>query len=251
MQERIRTIATRFLIASTLLSPLSFSSAVVAQDRQRRAADETGQPKAWPSDQPSIVKRTSESKEPAQLSTEPVMRIALSTDSRVATISTTARLLNASEMGSEALPLETTRLRIESRMLSPSRPANDHAFDLEIARSVTRDEADRIVEQVRQLTGVQARPVSDLSDKAKEVFRSQTTEEADDLTAKLEDGGFEVLLSGQATGSKGPAPVANDAKETSLVTAARAAAAPKVRLTSRAIAPGRELIAFARGSAPL
>src|SRR5258706_11252877 len=233
MQNFIRILATRLLRASSLLSSVTFSSSIVAQDRQRRTTDETSPQKTWPTDQPSIVKKASESKEPVQVSNEPVMRIALSTDSRIATVSTTARLLNASELSSETLPLETARLRIESRMLSPSRPANEHAFDLEIARSVTRDEADRIVEQVRQLTGVQARPVSDLSDKAKEVFRSQTTEEADDLTAKLEDGGFEVLLSGQATGSKGPAPVANDAKETSLVTAARAAAAPKVRLTSR------------------
>ncbi len=250
MQALIRIIATRLVIVSTLLSLLNISSLIVAQDRQRRATDESGQEKTWPSDQASIVKKTSESKEPV-LSNEPVMRIALSTDSRVATVSTTARLLNASELSAETLPLETARLRIESRMLSPSRPANEHAFDLEIARSVTRDEADRIVEQVRQLTGVQARPVADLSDKWKVVFRSQTTEEADDLTAKLEDAGFEVLLSGQATGPKGPAPVANDAKETSPVTAARTAAAAKVRLTSRAIAPGRELIAFARGSAPL
>ena len=250
MQALIRIIATRLLIASTLLSLLNISSLIVAQDRQRRATDESAQQKTWPSDQASIVKKTSETKEPV-LSNEPVMRIALSTDSRVATISTTARLLNASEMSSEALPLETTRLRIESRMLSPSRPVNEHAFDLEIARSVTRDEADRIVEQVRQVTGVEARAVADLSDKWKVVFRSQTTEEADDLTARLEDAGFEVLLSGQATGPKGPAPVANDAKETSPVTTATAAAKPKVRLTSRAIAPGRELIAFARGAAPL
>ena len=251
MQKLIRTLATRLLIASTLFSPVAFSSSMIAQDRQRRTTDEAGPQKTWPSDQLSIVKKTSESKQPVQLSNEPVMRIALSTDSRVATVSTTARLLNASEAGSETLPLETSRLRIESRMLSPSRPANDRAFDLEIARSLSRDEADRTIEQVRQLAGVEARPVAESADKWKVVVRSQSTEEADDVTAKLEDAGFEVLLSGQATGPKGPAPVVNDARETSTTTNARTAAANKVRLTSRAIAPGRELIAFARGAAPL
>jgi stage II sporulation protein D len=251
MKKPIRTLATRLLIASTLLSPVTFSSSMIAQDRQRRTTDETGSQKTWPSDQPSIVKKTSESKEPVQLSNEPVMRIALSTDSRVATVSTTARLLNASEAGAETLPLETSRLRIESRMLSPSRPANEHSFDLEIARSLARDEADRIIEQVRQLAGVEAKPVAESVDKWKVVVRSQSTEEADDVTAKLEDAGFEVLLSGQATGPRGPAPVVNDARESSSATSARTAAANKVRLTSRAIAPGRELIAFARGAAPL
>ena len=175
MQEPIRTIATRLLIASTLLSPLSFSSAVIAQDRQRRATDESGQQKTWPSDQASIVKKASESKEPSQLSNEPVMRIALSTDSHSATISTTASLLNASDTNAQPLPLDTSRLRVESRMLSPTRPSNDHAFDLEVARSLSRDEADRIVGQVRELAGVEARPVAESADKWKVVVRSQST----------------------------------------------------------------------------
>ncbi len=251
MQEPIRTIATRLLIASTLLSPIGFSSAAIAQDRQRRTTDESDQQKTWPADQASIVKKASESKEPVQLSSEPVMRIALSTDSHSATISTTASLLNASEAGAQPLPLDTSRLRVESRMLSPSRPSSDRAFDLDVARSLSRDEADRIVGQVRELAGVEARPVAESADKWKVVVRSQSTEEADDLTAKLEDAGFEVLLSGQATGPKGPAPVANDAKDISSATNAKAPAANRVRLTSRAIAPGRELIAFARGVAPL
>lgn len=251
MQNLIRTLATRLLIASTLLSPVTFSSSLVAQDRQRRTTDETGSQKTWPSDQPSIVKKASETKETVQLSNEPVMRIALSTDSRVATVSTTARLLNASEIASEVLPLDTSRVRIESRTLSPSRPVNEHAFDLEIARSLSRDEADRIIEQVRQLAGVEARSVAESADKWKVVVRSQSTEEADDLSAKLEDAGFEVLLAGQSTGPRGPAPVVNEAKETPSVTNAKTATPNKVRLTSRAVAPGRELIAFARGAAPL
>lgn len=251
MQKSFRTLATRLLIASTLLSPVTFSSSLVAQDRQRRTTDETGSQKTWPSDQSSIVKKASETKETVQLSNEPVMRIALSTDSRVATVSTTAHLLNASEIASEVLPLDTSRVRIESRMLSQSRPANDHAFDLEVARSLSRDEADRIIEQVRQLAGVEARSVAESADKWKVVVRSQSTEEADDLSAKLEDAGFEVLLAGQSTGPKGPAPVINEARETSSATNAKTAAPNKVRLTSRAVAPGRELIAFARGAAPL
>jgi stage II sporulation protein D len=251
MQKLFRTLATRLLIASTLLSPVTFSSSLVAQDRQRRTTDETGPQKTWPSDQPSIIKKTSETKETVQLSNEPVMRIALSTDSRVATVSTTARLLNASEIAFEVLPLDTSRVRIESRMLSPSRPANDHAFDLEVARSLSRDEAERIIEQVRQLAGVEARSVAESADKWKVVVRSQSTEEADDLSAKLEDAGFEVLLAGQSTGPKGPAPVVNEAKENSSATNAKTAAPNKVRLTSRAVAPGRELIAFTRGASPL
>jgi stage II sporulation protein D len=179
------------------------------------------------------------------------MRIALSTGSRAATISTTARLLNASEFGSQALPLETTRVRVESRMLSPSRPVNDRAFDLELGRSLSRDDADRMVDQIRQLTTIVARPVQYSSDKWKVLVRSESPEAADEMTAKLEEAGFEVLLSGESTGLKGPAPIANDAKEISSTTTSRPVSTSKVRLTSRAVAPGREVIAFARGAAPL
>src|SRR6266576_2186638 len=186
MQKPVRAVAIRLLVATTLLSPISFSPVAVAQDRGRRASGETGQPKTWPSDQDSIIRKASESKSTIQLSSEPVMRIALSTGSRAATISTTARLLNASEFGSQSLPLETTRVRVESRMLSASRPVNDRAFDLELGRSLPRDDADRMVEQIRQLTAIVARPVPDSSEKWKLLVRSESPAEADELTAKLE-----------------------------------------------------------------
>ncbi len=251
MRNSIRTIAILLLIASVLLSPLTFAASIAAQERQPRAPGATGEKKTWPLDQGSIVKKAGESKEPGQLSSEPVMRIALSTGTRAATISTTAKLLNASEFNASALPLETARVRVESRMLSPSRPADERAFDLVVGRSLSRDEADGIVGQIRQLTGIEARPVPDSSDKWRVAVRSQSPEEADDLSAKLEDAGFEVLLPGEATGRKGPAPLANDGKEASSPRTGKAAPTNKLRLISRAIAPGRELIAFASGAAPL
>jgi stage II sporulation protein D len=250
MQKSIRTSATLLLIATVLLAPLALAPATVAQDRDRRAPADTSQQKPWSSDQDSIVRKASESKDPVQPSNEPVMRIALSTGVRAATISTTARLVNASEFSPQALPVETTRVRIESRMLSPSQAANDHPFDLEVGRSLARDDADRLVEQIRQLTGIAARAAPDSSDKWKVVISSQSPLEADDLSAKLEDAGFEVLLPG-ATTRKGPAPIGDAAKETPTAKTAKAATATKLRLTSRAISPGREVIAFTRGVAPL
>jgi stage II sporulation protein D len=250
MQKAVRTLAILWLIATVLLSPLTLAPVAVAQDRDRRVREETGQQKTWPSDQDSIIRKASEPKGPEQNSSEPVMRIALSTGSRAATISTTARLLNASESGSQSLPLETTRVRVESRMLSPSRPANDRAFDLEVGRALSRDDADRMVEQIRQLTAVTARPVADSADKWKVFVRSESPEEADELTAKLEEAGFEVLLPG-ATSLKGPAPIANDARDASPPATAKPATTSKIQLTSRAVAPGREVIAFSRGAAPL
>ncbi|HMJ26609.1 MAG TPA: SpoIID/LytB domain-containing protein [Pyrinomonadaceae bacterium] len=246
--QRLARIITILLLASTLFSPLTFSTSTFAQDRDRRTA-ETGQPKIWPSDQGPITRSSGESKELAQLSDEPVMRIALSTGTRSATISTNAQLVNASEVNTQTFPLDTTRVRVESRMLSPTRSADDHPFDLEIGRSLPRAEADRMVDQIRELTSVEARAVPEASDKWRVLVQTKSTEEADDLSAKLEDAGFEVLLPGGASGLKGPAPIASDAKTLSPSITTKPAS--KLKLTASAIAPGRELIAFSRGAAPL
>jgi len=249
MKNYFRTIATLLLMASVLLSPLTFAAVTAAQERL--ALGNAGDTKAWPTDRDSIVRNTSAAITPVQLSSEPVMRIALSTSTRTATISTTAKLVNASEMNATAVPLETARVRVESRILSPSAATKDPAFDLEVGRSLSREEADAIVTQIRQLTGIEARSVPEASDKWKVAIRSQSPEDATDLTAKLEDAGFEVLLPGAAPGAKGPVPVAKDGQEKPSTQPTKSAPANKLRLTSRAIAPGREVVGFPGGTGPL
>lgn len=249
MNFPIRIVALLLLIASTIFPRLAFSPAAFAQDRDRRGAGEAPPQKTWPSNRDSVTHTAGQSKEVAPASNEPVMRIALSTGTRAATISTTARLLNASEFNAEALPLETTRLRIESRMLSPNRSPDDRVYDLEIARSLSRDEAERMIESVRQLTGETARAVSESPGKWRVIVSSGSREDADTLTTKLENAGFEVSSLREATSAQ-PAPAI--AKTTvAPAKTVNAATTGKLKLTSRAIAPGRELIAFARGAAPL
>ena len=250
MQISIRTTAIVLLMATVMLSPLSFAPSTAAQEtRERRASGEAGEKsqRTWPADESSIVKKASEPS--AQLSNETVMRIALSTGVRAATISTTARLLNASEFNSSVQPLETARVRIESRMLTPSRQANDPAIDIEIARSLSREEAERMVDSVRQLTGVSARTVADSTDKWKVVVSSESPEDADAVSAKLEDAGFETSLPSAASGSKAPTTANRNSPSTSR--APGITSTNKVKLTARPSAPNRELIAFSRGAAPL
>jgi stage II sporulation protein D len=248
MRDVIRTLAILLLIASSLNLQVT-SIVVIAQDRERRAGGQTAASSNWPSDQESAVKRTAAAKETVQLTAEPVMRIALSTGTRAATISTTAHLLNASDSNPQALPVDTTHVRVESRMLSPGQNSGDQTFDLEVARSLSRDDADRMIEQIKQLTNIEARPVAD-ADKWKVVVRAPSPVEADEISAKLEDAGFEVLLAGDGTARKGPAPTAPAAKDPSSTTTKPPPS--KIRLTSsKAIAPGREVIAYSRGAAPL
>src|SRR5215510_7855788 len=50
---------------------------------------------------------------------EPKIRVALNTDARSAVISTTGHLMNASGGGSTLLALDTSRIRVDPRLLSP------------------------------------------------------------------------------------------------------------------------------------
>src|SRR5207237_2098821 len=196
MRSLNRRTVIVLLIASVLASPFSLASSIIAQEtRERRTQDEKseGTQRTWPSEPRSIIKSASDVSGPS-ISQEPVLRIALSTDTRAATISTTARLLNASELNSSAQPLDATRLRIESRLLSPSRQSNTQNYEVEIARSLSREEAERLADSVHQLVNEAARPVAD-ADKWRVVIVKQSGEDAEAVSAKLEDAGFEVISS--------------------------------------------------------
>ena len=243
----IRRIAISVLVASFVSSSLSLTRFVKAQQQAPSSNTKLEKSAAqWPVESGSVVSRSSEKADIAP-SNEPVMRIALSTGMGGATISTTARLLSVSEFTDEAQPLDATRVRVESRMLTPSRQLADHAYDLEIARSLPREDADRLIESIRQTAGEEARAVvEDDLNKWKVVITKQSKAETEEATAKLDDAGFEVLSNKEAA-SANPSLAQSDMSSG----AKPAASSSKIKLTSRAASPSREIIAFARGASPM
>jgi stage II sporulation protein D len=251
MHSRCRSIPVALLLASILLSPLTLVSSTNAQEmRERRTQGGTEEKtqRTWPSQQSSVVREATNSSERAEFTSEPLMRIALSTDVGAATISTAGHLLRASELDLTPQALETTRVRVESRLLSPARQVKDQNYDIEIARSLSREEAERMVEAVHDLTGESASAVADL-DKWRVIIPKQSREGAEATTAKLEEAGFEVLSGGSESGNA-QAPATNQSRAVSAATPLKSAT-NTIRLTSRPSVPTRELIAFARGTVPL
>jgi len=230
------------VIAIVLLSAVFLSASntlVLAQDARDK-------PKStWPTESKSIVKKTTEGVAAITLSDEPVMRIALSTGTSAATISTTARLLNVSEIDTNNQPLETTRVRVESRMLTPSHVVNDRSYEMTLATSLSREDADRLSDSVRQDVGEQPQVVADSTDKWKVIIQKQSNAEIEETRVKLDDAGFEVVAVREA--QKQPP---NTAMAKSPLSTAAAASANKIKYTARAASPTRELVAFARGTAP-
>src|SRR5207302_9104163 len=99
-----------------------------------------------------------------QLAAEPVMRIALSTDTRAATIATTAQLVKLPDFDGNAQPLDTARVRVESRLLSATKPATEN-IEIVVARSLSRDDADRLIDSVHELADEKATAVAEPPDK--------------------------------------------------------------------------------------
>ncbi|HYR76577.1 MAG TPA: SpoIID/LytB domain-containing protein [Pyrinomonadaceae bacterium] len=253
MQSSNRRIAIVLLTVNALASPLTFGPFVVAQEtRERRATTEKEEKtqRNWPTDNGSVVKKATESDE-SKLVSEPVIRIGLSTGTRTVTISTTAQLLNASELNSAPQPLETARVRIESRLLSPQRPSNDRPYEVELARSVSREDADRLIESVQSTTGEVPQAVADSSGKFRVIIVKQSGEEAEAVSAKLEDAGFEVVTSFKTPVEENNGGSAVDGNQSTSASKDAPKSANKLKLTSRSSVPTRELLAFARGASPV
>lgn len=224
----------------------SFGPPSLAQNPAGTSSDST---RKWGSESTSVVKIAGEKPTAVALSNEPVMRIALATSTGAATISTNAKLVNVSEFTSESQTLETARVRVESRTLSaPPAEAGKGNYEIEIARAILRDDADRLVESVRELAAESARVEADAANKWRVVISKPSKADAEETKSKLEDAGFDVLSVREAPGNTPSA----GTRENALPAAAKslASTATRLRLTSRPAAPTRELIAFTRGAAP-
>ena len=139
--------------------------------------------------------KTQRGAETAVLAEEPVMRIALSTDARAATISSTAELLNASSLSASPQPLETARVRIESRLLSPI--PQSQSVEIVLGRSLSRDDADRLVDSAHRLADEDARAVAEPGNTWRVIVVKQSIEEAERAVATLEGAGFEATTAFQ------------------------------------------------------
>ncbi len=173
---------------------------------------------------------------------EPKIRIALSTDARSATISTTGRLMNASGGGSTLIALNTPRVRVEPRLLSPYPLLQDQdLFRLALAGSATRDEAEQTSREVKKLTGEETVVTFDTEtrDWGLLVGGRHTRAEAEELRARLEDSGLDATVNSLSQRTPVPGP-----EEVRTATPSNTGSS-NIRLVSRASLPSRELVASA------
>lgn len=219
------------LLAQSLFPSLAFAQQPANTDTRPRRT----QP-AWP--QPSASTPIIPGPNLAVITgPEPKIRVALTTDVRSATISTTGQLLNASGGETTMLGLDTSRVRVDARMLSSLPATNDDAlFRVIVAGPAQHDEAEDLENDIEKLTGEDGHTTFDADTKTwgVAVGAKRPREEAEELRARLEAMGFNAEVQGGGTRI-------NTDSNTDSSQSTRTAG--NVKLTSRSSAPAREVVA--------
>ena len=290
------TLASKFICLLVVYS-LQVCSAAVAQQRPldetrpRRTQIEAKAPeltksvpktKSTPSPTPGAWKISPASivdvDAPAKTTggAEPMIRIALATDVRSASISTNAHLMSATDLAQTFVPLDVARVRVDSHLLSPlPQTTGDEHFRLKIDGLASREAADEQAKQIREATSNESQPVFDAETKTWGLLVGprRAREDAESTQTRLEAAGFDAsildlspstaLPSAQnapgRTGSSSATRVTNSTvpssskgvnPTTALKTSTpgsppsiKATTSSGVRLTSRSSMPSRELIA--------
>jgi len=169
---------------------------------------------------------------------EPTIRVALTTNARSAVISTTGHLMNASGGGSKLLALNTSRVRVDARLLSPL-PANTEAslYRVVIGGAASREEAEENEKEIQKISDDDAHVAYDTATKTWGMVLETRLprEEAEEMAARLQAAGIDATIEG---------PPAE--KNVSAVATRRASSAggnENVRLTSSPLTPSREVVA--------
>jgi len=242
MRSSLARKAIVVLLAQALfVSPLLAQQQTSTETRPRRAQPD------WP--QPTATTPIISSPNLAVVAgPEPKIRVALTTDARSAVISTTGHLMNASGGGTTLLALDTQRVRVDARLLSPLPAANDDAaFKVVVAGATTRDEAEDLEDEIEKLTREDGHSAFDTDTKTWGVVVGSThpREEAEELRAQLDAAGYDARIQGPHTNTDS-SQIRPPNKESSAV-----------KLTSRQSLPSREVVASGnagpmfRSSAPV
>lgn len=227
-----------FLLAQSLYCSTLFAQ---QETRPRRAQSAQGSQGDWTAPaptQPAIPNPTI-----VQISgKEPSIRVALTTDARAAVISTSSHLMKATGSDSTLLALDTSRIRVEPRLLSPIPPAAaDDVYRVLVAGTTSKEEADDEAKEIKKLTGEETQAVLDSETKTWSVAvgPKRPREEAEELRARLDAAGLEASISGPP-----PAPVIAASTNASTQRS-------NVRLTSKPAGPSREVVASSTTNASL
>ena len=230
MRSSVARRVITVLLAQSLFLSLTFAQQQ-ADTRPRRTQS------AWPQPSSSTTPIISAPTLAVVTGPEPTIRVALTTNARSAVISTTGHLMNASGGGTTMLALDTSRVRVNPRLLSPLPAANDDAlFRVMVAGAASHEEAEDSAKQIEKLAGEDTQEAFDTETKTWSVVvgPKRSREEADELRARLEDEGLDATIDG---------PKVNADSLTAKQDTVQTRATGTIKLTSHPSLPSREVVA--------
>src|ERR1041385_671324 len=230
MRSSVARRVITVLLAQSLFLSLTFAQQQ-ADTRPRRTQS------AWPQPSSSTTPIISAPTLAVVTGPEPTIRVALTTDARSAVISTTGHLMNASGGGTTMLALDTSRVRVNPRLLLPLPAANDDAlFRVMVAGAASHEEAEDSAKQIEKLAGEDTQEAFDTETKTWSVVvgPKRSREEADELRARLEDEGLDATIDG---------PKVNADSLTAKQDTVQTRATGTIKLTSHPSLPSREVVA--------
>jgi stage II sporulation protein D len=233
-----RRATTLLLLQSLFLSTLVAQQQRREETRPRRTQEVQREWTAPPTTTPAIPEIISVA------GAEPTIRVALTTDARSALISTTSHLMKAVGQESTLLALDSSRIRIEPRLLSPLPPASaDDVYRVMVAGTTSLEEAEENAKEIKKISGEETQAALDSETKTwgVAVGSKKPREEAEELRARLEDAGMDASI----VGPPAPRTIAGNTNSASRTTS-------NVRLTSsRPSGPVREVVATSGSNSPM
>jgi len=271
----MRHFVARSIIAILLALQLSGLSVVFSQGevRQRRSQTQsepvrTPAPPAeeWKVPAQGEIVSIDQSSPASDSKQEPTIRVALATDVRSATISTTGHLMNATDVAT-LVPMDVIRVRLEPRLLSPLSAVSssllaggEASFRLRIVGLASRAEAEERSKDVRDIIGEAAQVAYDTGAQTWTLLVGvgRPRIEADELRARLEDAGFDVTVVPAVVQMPGPSslavpsgPLASNQGSQRPTPSSNSVVTNSVRPVSRFSSPSREVVAFAANAGRL
>ncbi|HKO96651.1 MAG TPA: SpoIID/LytB domain-containing protein [Pyrinomonadaceae bacterium] len=253
----MRNFLARFTIALVLFHSLifvpAFSQEGVRPRRSQVDSSSTSSPtpkEEWKA--PDTGRVLSSGQNDSALSKqEPVIRVALATDTRSATISTSGQLMNATDVANTFVALSVPRVRLEARSLSAAPQTLEPAYRVQIAGLASRNEAEERAKEVRETTGEETLTSQDAETKTWGLLvgNRHSLAEAEELRARLEDAGLAASVVPSTTNTSNS--TLGSATRNNEVGASSVTGGPIVRPVSRFSSPSREVVAFSAGSGRL
>jgi stage II sporulation protein D len=233
----MRSSLARRVITVLLAQSLFLSLALAQQQTPPESRPRRAQP-AWPQPATSATPIISSPALALVTSPEPTIRVALTTDARSAVISTTGHLMNASDDGTKLLALDTSRVRVNPRLLSPLPAASDALFRVMVAGAVSHEEAEDSAKQIEKLSGEDTQEAFDTETRTWSVVvgPKRSREEAEELRARLESQGLDATIEGPRINTDSLTAKQDPSQPKALP------GTPGVKLTSHAILPSREVV---------